>query len=467
MAIAIALIVLVLASVLFHFLSPWQLTPLASNWGSMDTTIDISFWVCGAVFVAVNLFMAYAILRYRHNPQRRSRYEPENKRLEAWLTGLTTVGIAALLTPGLFVWATFVTVPEGAHEIEVVGQQWHWSFRFPGRDGRFGRVHTRLIGNENPFGMDPDDPRGRDDVLVQSPKVLLPVGQPVKALLRSKDVLHNFQVAQFRTKMDLVPGQGSYIWLTPTRTGEFEILCAELCGIGHFTMRGMVRVVEPAEFDAWLTRQPSYAELAARRPGDRAVGQGLYATCAACHGPEGQGNPTLNAPKIAGLGAWYVKRQLEHFKAGVRGAHPKDQFGPQMRPFATLLADEAAIGDVAAFIQSLPDAPVAATVSGDAERGARIYRTCGACHGAAGKGIQAANAPRLAGVHDWYLVRQLENFQQGIRGRHVDDPYGWQMVEMAKVPINEEAIRNVVAYINTLPPASPPPSIAMIASAEE
>src|SRR5690606_237869 len=108
-----------------------------------------------------------------------------------------------------------------------------------GEDGRFGAAHTRLISDTNPFGMEPDDPAGKDDILVQSPQVLLPLGQPMKALLRSKDVLHNFQVAQFRTKMDLVPGQGSYIWLTPTRTGEFEILCAELCGIGHFAMRGL------------------------------------------------------------------------------------------------------------------------------------------------------------------------------------------------------------------------------------
>src|SRR5690606_16911111 len=93
MAIAIALIVLVLGTVLFHFLSPWKMTPLASNWGSMDFTIAITFWVTGFVFVAVNLFLAYAILRFRYVPRRRAQYEPENKRLELWLTGLTTVGI--------------------------------------------------------------------------------------------------------------------------------------------------------------------------------------------------------------------------------------------------------------------------------------------------------------------------------------------------------------------------------------
>lgn len=466
MAIAIALIGLVLATVLFHFLSPWQLTPLASNWGSMDTTIDISFWVTGAVFVAVNVFMAYAILRYRYDPKRRSLYEPENKRLELWLTGLTTIGIAALLAPGLFVWLKFVTVPDDAHEIEVIGQQWHWSFRFPGPDGQFGKAQTSLITDENPFGIDPDDPRGRDDVPVPSNRVLLPLGRPVKTVFRSKDVLHNFQVAQFRTKMDLVPGQASYTWLTPTRTGDFEILCAELCGIGHFTMRGLVRVVEAAEFDAWLARQPSFGQIIARRAPDHAAGQELYATCTACHGAAGEGNPTLNAPKIAGLGDWYIRRQLQHFKAGVRGAHEKDPFGPQMLPFANLLADEAAVDDVAAYIRSLPDTPVASTITGDAGRGERIYRTCGACHGPKGQGVQAMNAPRLAGVQDWYLVRQLENFRQGIRGAHADDPYGWQMVEMAKIPVDEQGLRSVVAYINTLPVGTPS-RVAAVVRAEE
>lgn len=466
MAIVIALIVLVLGTVLFHFLSPWNLTPLASNWGSIDDTISITFWVTGFVFVAVNLFMAYAIARYRHNSNRRSRYEPENKKLEAWLTGLTTIGIAALLAPGLFVWGAYVTVPDDAQEVEVVGQQWHWSFRFPGKDGRLGAIQAQRISADNPFGMDPGDPHGRDDVLIRSPRLVLPVDRPVKAVLRSKDVLHDFQVAQFRAKMDMVPGQVSYLWLTPTRTGEFEILCAELCGIAHFAMRGKVQVVEQAEFDAWLAEQPTYAELAAHRPGDPAVGKGLYATCTACHGAQGEGNQALNAPRIAGQEAWYMKRQLQYFRTGARGAHPEDTYGQQMKAFATTLADEAAIDDVTAYIGTFPDTPAQATLTGDAGRGARVYGTCGACHGADGQGIAALNAPRLAGMHDWYLVRQLEHFQQGVRGRHADDLYGWQMAEMSKILIDKQAVRNVVAYINTLPAEPPPPAVA-IASGED
>ncbi|MFQ5983197.1 MAG: cytochrome-c oxidase, partial [Woeseiaceae bacterium] len=166
MALAIVLIVLVVGTLAFHFLSPWTFTPIASNWGMIDATVDITFIVTGVVFVAVNLFMAYAIIRYRHKKGSRAHYEPENKKLEVWLTVLTTIGVAAMLTPGLFVWAKFVQVPEGATEIEVVGQQWRWSYRLPGNDGEFGTTDAKLISNDNLFGIDPDDPSGYDDVLI-------------------------------------------------------------------------------------------------------------------------------------------------------------------------------------------------------------------------------------------------------------------------------------------------------------
>lgn len=450
MAIALAVILLVVGTVLFHFLSPWNLTPLASNWGDIDTTIQITFLVTGAVFVAVNLFMAYAIIRFRFNKNRRSRYDPENKKLEAWLTGLTTVGIAALLAPGLAVWASFVTVPEDAHEVEVVGQQWHWSFRYPGQDGQFGAVHGKFINDDNPFGLNPDDPRGQDDVLVQSPVVYLPIDEPVKLRLRSKDVLHNFKVANFRTMMDAVPGQSSFMWLTPTVLGDYDVVCAELCGIAHFAMRGTVRVVEQEEFDAWLVSQPTFGNLVAREPADAAAGASQYAVCSSCHGPDGQGNQDTNSPKIAGMSAWYVERQLHNFRSGARGTHEDDEFGPQMRPFAMMLQDDTVIRNVAAHIESLPDRQVASTISGDAERGRRLYRTCANCHGNDGQGIQAVNGPPLAGIQDWYLVTQLENFRAGVRGRHPEDLYGNQMVDMAKMLINDAAVRDVVAYISML-----------------
>ena len=381
MAFAIALIILIVGSVLFHVVSPWYLTPLASNWSMIDLTIDITFWVTGFVFVAVNAFMAYCIIRFRYNKQKRSAYEPENKKLEIWLTGITAIGVAAMLAPGLIVWADFVTVPEDAHEVEAIGQQWHWSYRLPGDDGKFGNVEASFITNDNPFGMDPDDPHGQDDRLIASNKLHLPLDKPVKVNLRAKDVLHNFTVTQFRVKMDLVPGLVSYLWLTPTRTGEFEVLCEELCGIGHFAMRGQVIVDEQEDYDAWYAAQPTYADTLNRPVGDPVMGQNRYVVCIACHGPAGEGMLALNAPKISGQEPWYLRRQLGYYKSGARGAHPEDVFGQQMAPMVITLADDQAIEDVIAYIGTFPDEPAEVTVHGDAERGRDLWVTCGACHG--------------------------------------------------------------------------------------
>ena len=452
MALAIALILLVIGSVLFHFLSPWYLTPIASNWGTIDDTITITFWITGIVFVAINLFMAYAVIRYRHRKNARAAYEPENKKLEWWLTGVTTVGVVAMLAPGLFVWAKFVQVPEGAAVVEAVGKQWHWSYRFPGKDGVLGTVAARYISDNNPFGMNPDDPNGQDDVLVANPEVHLPIDQPVKVLLRSTDVLHDFAVAQFRVKMDLVPGLVSYVWFTPTRIGTYDLLCEELCGIGHFTMRGKVVVEEEAAFQAWLDSYPTFAETAKAVlvAGNVGAGKRLYAVCSSCHGPQGQGNAALHAPKLAGQGDWYLKRQLISYKQGARGTHEQDVFGKTMAPMAATLRNDAAIDDVVAYIMTLPDDPAPATVTGVAKYGKKRYATCAACHGARGQGVQAMNAPGLRGMSDWYMVTQLKNFRQGIRGSHPNDMYGSQMVLMSAMLNDDQAIDDIVAYINTL-----------------
>jgi cytochrome c oxidase subunit 2 len=450
MPLAVVLILLVVGSVVFHLLSPWYFTELASNWAMVDLTMDITFYVTGFVFVTVNLFLAYCVIKFRYKKDARATYEPENKKLEYWLTGLTAVGVAAMLTPGLFVWAKFVDVPEEAHIVEAVGQQWHWTYRYPGEDGKLGEVDAQRISNENPFGIDPEDPNGQDDVIVYNPEVHIPLDKPVKFLLRSKDVLHNFTVAQFRVKMDLVPGMNTFMWLTPTRPGRFELLCEELCGIGHFAMRGAVVVDEQDDFDTWLAQQPTFAEQNSRGAGNAAVGSAQYAVCAACHGPEGQGVAAMNAPKIAGQSDWYLKRQILSYKNGLRGVHQDDTFGQQMIGMVATLANEAAVDNVVAHIATLPDNPSAATVEGDVENGRAIYTTCAYCHGGDGMGLQALNAPRIAGSSDWYMARQLDNFKTGVRGAHPEDYYGFQMGLLSITLRDEQAINDVIAYINTL-----------------
>ena len=269
MIITLVLVLIAVGSVVFHLISPWWHTPIASNWSYIDVTIDITFWITGTVYVAVILFMAYCIWRFRYKEGRRAAYDPENKKLEWLLTGVTAVGVAALLTPGLFVWSQFVTVPKEAVDVEVVAQQWMWSFRTPGADRVLGMTDILLVDSENPFGLDPEDPNGQDDILIDPGEDLhLPVGKPVRMLLRSLDVLHDFYVPQFRAKMDLMPGMVTFFWLTPTKTGTFDILCAELCGAGHHDMRGTVVVEEDGAYQAWLQEQQTFAQLSAEARND-------------------------------------------------------------------------------------------------------------------------------------------------------------------------------------------------------
>ena len=355
-----------------------------------------------------------------------------------------------MLAPGLFVWASFVTPPENALEYEVLGQQWQWQFRYPGADGILGTADTGFVSETNPFGINPEDPNGMDDVVVNDPNMHLAVNQPVKALLRSNDVLHNYTVPQFRVKMDLVPGLVSYLWFDPTQEGTYDIMCEELCGIGHFVMRGSVTVEPQADYDAWIEAQPTFADTQALAAPNVAAGQAQYTACAACHGQNGEGNPMLNAPKIAGQQDWYIERQLNHFKQGARGGEG-DTNGAQMTAFASMLTTDEAVRNIAAYIATFPDTPAQTTIAGDVANGYDIYdRNCAACHLDNGAGTWYTDAPKLAGMSDWYFVTQISNFRAGIRGNHPADAYGEQMVQMATAMGDLEEINDVAAYINTL-----------------
>ena len=237
MVVAFILLLVAVGSVLFHIYSPWWWTPIATNWSYIDHTISITFWITGAVFFAVIAFMAYCVFRFHHKEGRRADYNPENKKLESWLTIGTAIGVGAMLAPGLFVWHQFVTVPADATEIEVMGQQWNWSFRLPGKDGRMGTTNVRNVSADNPMGLNPDDPHGQDDVVIASDDLHLPVGKPVKVLLRSLDVLHDFYVPSSEPRWTWSRASVTYFWFDPIRTGTFDVLCAELCGAAHAQMR--------------------------------------------------------------------------------------------------------------------------------------------------------------------------------------------------------------------------------------
>ncbi|HYD82333.1 MAG TPA: cytochrome c oxidase subunit II [Paucimonas sp.] len=306
MAMAVALVVIVVAALLFHFLSPWWITPIASNWKTMDDTLTITLVITGIFFVAINLFVVYMLMRFSHREGRRAHYQPENRRLEVWLIAGTTLGIVLLLAPGLFVYAEYVRPPPGALELEAIGTQWQWRFRFRGEDGKLGRSDIRFVSAANPFGLDPDDPDALGNVLIDSNEVHVPLNKPLKVLLRSHDVLHDFYVPQFRARMNMVPGMVTSFWFTPTKPGRYEILCSQLCGVGHYNMRGYIVVEDEAAFQAWLKSQPTFAATMQKTSapgttggaGDKvSLGKVLAQAkgCTACHSTDGSPGvgPTL------------------------------------------------------------------------------------------------------------------------------------------------------------------------------
>ena len=255
----------IIGSVLFHIFTPWWWTDIASNWGAMDDTINLTFWIGGGVFILVCLFMVYCTFKFSYKEGRKVEYKPEDNKLEKILTVATTLGVAALLAPGLIVWNEFINTPKNALNIEVMAWQWGWQYRLPGEDGKLGTVQVAKISDENPFGINLDDPNGKDDVLIQSDELHLKTNRPVQILLRSVDVLHNFYVPQFRAKMDAIPGIISYYWFEPNKVGEYEVLCAEYCGVGHYGMRAKVVVENEQNYENWLEEQETFSNLIAKQ----------------------------------------------------------------------------------------------------------------------------------------------------------------------------------------------------------
>ncbi|MDP6785386.1 MAG: cytochrome c oxidase subunit II [Alphaproteobacteria bacterium] len=262
--VTILLFLVIAGSVVFHILSPWWFSPLASNWGSIDNSVLITFWVTGFVFVVLSLFLIYCVWKYRYQKNRKAEYKPENKKLEFILAFVSAIAVVVLLTPGLKVWNNFIKPPKNAVAVEVLGYQWGWNYRLAGKDGVLGKTSIHNISDENPYGLYLDDPYGQDDLIVQDADLHLQLDKPVKLLLRSIDVLHNFYVPEFRAKMDLVPGLVTYYWLIPTRTGEYEVLCAELCGVAHYAMLGIISVDDEENYSNWLTEQQSFEQILAQ-----------------------------------------------------------------------------------------------------------------------------------------------------------------------------------------------------------
>ena len=187
---------------------------------------------------------------------------------------------------------------------------------------------------------------------------------------------------------------------------------------------------------------------------DAVAGKRLYPVCTACHGAAGQGNRGMGGPKLAGQQGFYLLKQLQNFQSGARGMAPGDAKGRQMAAMSKgpALSSAAALENLVAYLETLPDKSSTPTIEGDVARGKNLYATCVSCHGEAAQGLEIMAAPRLAGQSDWYLVNQLQNFALGKRGYAPSDHGGRQMKAMMATLPGQSEYRDVVAYINTLSP---------------
>jgi len=235
----------------------WLPAGMAAAAPAIDHQFTVTFITMGVVFVLAQGALGWFAWKYRdQGAASKVVYSHGNTKLEALWTILTAILFIGLNLMGSPIWAAerFAPAKTGSVPVEVTGMQFAWYFRYPGPDGTFAKTNPKLIdpssGNEAALGIDTSDPDAKDDVV--SGTMYLPVNREVDLTLRAIDVIHSFFVPSFRFKQDAVPGLAIHMHFTPTQVGDYEIACAELCGLGHYKMHGMVKVVSQEDFDKWL-----------------------------------------------------------------------------------------------------------------------------------------------------------------------------------------------------------------------
>src|SRR3954471_8191451 len=253
--------------------------PNASEHGfQIDHIIEFSHWFMGALFVGWSAFFVYVLMRFRKSRHAVADHEGVKSGISTHLE-FAVVLIEAVLLVGFAIplWAKRVNqFPEDKDAILVhaVGQQFNWNFHLPGPDGQFGKRDVSLVSNSNPLGVDSTDAASKDDLIVLG-ELHVPVDRPVIVEVSSKDVIHNFALPHMRAAQDAIPGSIIPMTFKPIKTGTYEIVCGQLCGLGHYGMRGSIVVDSPADFQAWLKERAELAGGGASAPAplDRPEGE--------------------------------------------------------------------------------------------------------------------------------------------------------------------------------------------------
>lgn len=247
--------------------------PIASEHGVVtDRLFWITMAITGVVFLITHVLLFIFPYKYQYSEKRKATFYPDNNKLEVIWTIVPGIVLALLVVTGWMAWSDITApAPENSHTVEIMGYQFAWEVRYPGKDQVLGDYDYRLITASNAQGIDFNDKNAIDDF--PSPVIVIPKGEPVLFKIRARDVLHSVFAPHMRLKMDAVPGMPTRFWFVPTKTTEemreetgdpefqYEIACTEICGRGHFSMKKIIQVVEPEEYQKWYAEQQSFIQM--------------------------------------------------------------------------------------------------------------------------------------------------------------------------------------------------------------
>src|SRR5437763_678703 len=224
----------------------------------LDNMTVLVHWLMLVLFVGWGTFFVFVLVRFRGGANPRANYAgAKGKFAKSTEVVVAIIEIVLLVFYAIPAWATRVRQPPSENEavvVRVVGEQFAWNVQYPGRDGKFGRVDIKLVSADNPLGLDRTDPNAKDDITTIN-QLNLPVDRQILVRLSSKDVIHSFGLYEMRVKQDAIPGMEIPVWFVPNRPGAYEITCSQLCGLGHYRMRGFLTIQSQADFQTWMADQ--------------------------------------------------------------------------------------------------------------------------------------------------------------------------------------------------------------------
>ncbi len=244
-----------------EFLDQWMPPDYSAHGADLDRLNASVHWLMLILFIAWGLLFAYMLMRFRATKNPKASYHGTRSHLSTYAEGgIAVVEVILLVGFSIPLWYRWTKTPERSAnplEVRVVGEQFAWNVHYPGPDGRFGKIDVDHVTSSNPLGIDPTDPNAKDDIATIN-QLHLQVNRPVIVRISSKDVIHSFALPYMRVKQDAVPGMEVPVHFTAVRTSGdevWEIACAQLCGLGHYRMKGQYHVHTKEDFDKWMAEQ--------------------------------------------------------------------------------------------------------------------------------------------------------------------------------------------------------------------